>query len=332
MELALRCMSSESLSQVVLQSIGYLEAQGGGSRSSIEEELDSLRLEDESEHLPLQRLAFSRSNSLLELAQAYIHATRYLFPILHLFSYSVRSLSQGSERKLPLYLFMRDALAFWPCLHALQRTPEEQPRFVFYSRKDERVGRPPILLSRDAAGAFSAQLLGRLEEGLLVDAGLYGSLIHSMIKSGRCAREVSVMFLGSRNPFLAGWFNMALGTELLHGGSRVDLGDTIRLVDTVESLLKPFRILDSASRYALAGPRSFTCAMALMWALYRYSASREGRPSLQHCLESLREGQRESGGWWLARPVPRWEEAERFIADWDLGPLPPMRLLCGLGL
>jgi hypothetical protein len=334
MSCALQSMSSRTLEQVVDCAVRHIEDCGGDASLGIDETLACLSSEsgeEEAEHIPLHVLAGGQSSTPLDLAQAYLRATRYLLPTLHAFSCSLVSVAERRGKRMPIYLFMRDSLAFWPCLRALDAVAPEQLKLLFFSRNDARNGLAPVMLGQTPDGLLVEEHVERLERGLLVDCGLYGSLVRVLIESGRATKNVSVMFLGSRSPFLAGWFNMGLSARMLDGNATIDLQDIIRLVDTVESLLKPFRA-SSFARLERSDANSFICAMAFMWALYRYSREHPVPPTFDTCLRQLRQAWRGGDVWLVDRTVPRWQEADEFIRGWDLGPIDPMNMFCGFDL
>ncbi|HYO65951.1 MAG TPA: hypothetical protein VEU33_07710 [Archangium sp.] len=326
-------MSSQGLDEVIRHSVHFLWEHGQQVDSSVDRMLLDLRGEeqDEAQTNPCHLLGHAMGGSLKEVAQTYIRSTRYLFPLLHAYACALAAFSQHERESLPIYLFMRDALVFWPTLRTLPTISEKQIRFIFYSRRDARAGRLPVEFSYEPGQGLVEEPLHCIQRGLLADVGLYGSLLHTMFKSGTCARGISVLFLGSRNPFLAGWLNMVLSAALLRGDPSVDLHDTIRLVDTVESLLKPYRLSDEGA-LELTQPLSFICSMAFLWALHRYSMGLKAPPSLAHCARTFHRARKSPGYWLVDKAVPRWAEADRFIASWDLGPIAPMDMLSGFNL
>ncbi|WP_437487590.1 hypothetical protein WME75_07145 [Sorangium sp. So ce1014] len=329
-ECALQCMASQSLEQVVARAVSYIEEDGDDPAVCIEDALRGLSREEESQHIPLHVLGSSVFGAPLELARSYISATEYLFPILRAFCCSLPTLVDGRSAHVPIYLFMRDSLALWPCLRAHDALPAGQLKLLFYSRSDARHGREPLLVSQRPCGGLVEEYVARIDRGLLIDSGLYGSLIHEMLQSGRCTTDVSVMFFGSRNPFVAGWFNMAQSAAMLDG-SPVDLKDVIRLVDTIESLLKPFRATESA-RFERADAISFICSMAFMWAFHWYSLAPTDPPTFSGCQNELRKASQGRGHWLVDRAVPRWEAADSFLRGWRFGPIKPMNMFCGFDL
>jgi hypothetical protein len=312
----------------VERAVSHIEEDGGDAVPRRDEALSVLSLEEEGEHAPAHALAHAWAGAPVQLARAYVRATEYLFPTLHTFSCSLQRLS---DARSPIYLFMRDALAFWPCLRAIDAVGAEQVKLLFFSRRALQSGGSPVLLAQGPGGALVEEDFRCIEHGLLVDCGLYGSLVRGMIASGRCSRDVSVMFLGSRNPFVAGWFNMVLSARVLHGGAAVELHEIIYLVDTVESLLKPFRSRGSGP-LERADAASFICSMAFLWALHQYALEHRTPPAIETCLGELRRARHGRGHWRVRWVVPRWAEAVDFLHTWDLGPIRPMNLFCGFDL
>jgi hypothetical protein len=124
---------------------------------------------------------------------------------------------------------------------------------------------------------------------------------------------------------------MVLSANILLGDTTVDLHDVIIMVDTVESLLKPYRVAEDGA-LEIAEPVAFTCSMAFLWSLYRYAKRPKAPGSLGCFARALRQAKKGRKYWLVNKAVPRWEEADRFIASWDLGPLAPMDKLCGFNL
>jgi hypothetical protein len=289
---------------------------------------ESLALEEEEASLPAQRLldplcAVEDAGQLLAAAAGrYVRATRFLLPWLHGFACAVADCAKGR----PVFLFLRDGLAFWPALRALS----QPTRFLFHTRARQRAGEPPLV--QRGHGGFRAATRADLEGALLVDAGLYGRLLEQMIRTGLCGGKPAVLFLGSRNPHIAGWLNVRLGPYLLglpeHG--RI----IIRLVDTVEALLKPLRpTTEGAFQPREADLLSCCCSAAFARASFRYSRRRGRKPApIGACLTALRAAHQDPQAWLLSRAVPKWSGAEEFLARWSAGPLPPMDRLCGSAL
>jgi hypothetical protein len=141
-----------------------------------------------------------------------------------------------------------------------------------------------------------------------------------------------VLFLGSRNPHIAGWLNVRLSPYLL---GRPESGRIIiRLVDTVEALLKPLRpATESAPEPREADLLSCCCFAAFARASFRFSRRRGRKPvPIRECLAALRAADRDPEAWFLPGEVPKWPGAEEFLARWSAGPLPPMDRLCGAAL
>jgi hypothetical protein len=259
---------------------------------------------------------------LTQAAKRYVRSTRFLFPWLHDFACAVSRVAGGRT----VYLFLRDGLAFWPALRAIG----QPTRFLFYTRAHRRAGQLPLV--RTSSGRFVPVSREELDAGVLVDAGLYGTLIEQMIRSGCCGERPWVLFLGSRNPNITGWLNVLLGRWMLRNPDRAAI--LIRLVDSVESLLKPFRPAAEGERIPVeADPASFCCYAAFARASYLFSR-RIGRRThpLGRCLDAVAEAELQPDAWLLPEAVEKWAEAGQFLARWTAGPLPPMDRLSGAAL
>lgn len=252
-------------------------------------------------------------------ARRYLRATRYLLPWIHNFAWAVKHQARGN----PVVLFLRDALAFWPSLVALH-TPELH--VACYSRRHRLAGVAPVIFRAGQEGAFQESPLD-LNDALLIDVGLYGSLIAALLQDGWCASRPSFLFFGSRNPCLTGWVNVRLGARTNAQGE-VDRPDVIRLVDTIESLFKPFRACvpspsDPAGLHP-SGALARVCSAVFARACYRFSSRHEGPVPFRSCLHALEQAKGTAGAWLLRRPVPKWAGAEAFLRGWTFGRLPPL--------
>jgi hypothetical protein len=117
---------------------------------------------------------------------------------------------------------------------------------------------------------------------------------------------------------------------MLASETYIDLLDSIRLVDTIESLLKPCVLV--ANHLRLTDPVSFVCAATFLWAQRQFSQEQQHRRTSQPVDLSLDAVKTSGSAWFVANPAPRWEEAETFIRGWIYGPLCPMDRLCGLNV
>jgi hypothetical protein len=137
-----------------------------------------------------------------------------------------------------------------------------------------------------------------------------------------------VVFLGTRNPFIAGYLNVLHGQSLLCA-SRGE-PDVIRVGDSVESLFKPVRVTPEGG-LTWADPLAAACSLAFQAALYRYATRRAGKPAAA-CVGCLERGRNDSGAWWVAEPVPKSLDGSAFVAAWRWGVLAPQDRICGIAL
>jgi len=341
------CLTLPTTEAVVDRGIQYLERHGASICAPEEMSADTLawlaRDEEEVHLASLTRLYVSMMRAemagrksprsfLHGVAARYVRATEYLFPILHQFSATACHLTQMLD--LPAYLFLRDALMFWP--PALSLSNDGAPfHLLLYTRDQERTGAPPRVVDTSADSLIELPAAD-LSRALLVDAGLYGSLISSLISQGRCSPETAVLFLGSRNPFLAGWLNIHL-TARMFAGTATDLSDVVCVVDTVESLFKPFRMpltteeKGGQTTIELAEPVTMMCSLVFLWSLYQFSLTERLRSTsnVEHALEGLARTKASLEPWFLFQPIPKWQAAHDFISTWRFGPLAPMHTICG---
>lgn len=273
----------------------------------------------------------SMPTRLTTIAQAYLERTQYLLPFLHCFGeMSIRVLR--SSGRTQLVNFLRDGLVFWPSQDALLgQDPGCRLAFVLYSRAHAAQHLPVRLFQRTETGAF-VEGAADLAQSLLVDVGLYGTLLSRMLEQHLCQHSVGVLFFASRSPFITGWFNLLTCAALIASDLQVDLLDTIRLADTVESLLKPVALVPDQLVSTLTDPVSFVCSTAFLWAQRGFSLYQQRQGPIQPRELHLEAVKASRTAWFINKPVPRWEGAEAFINGWHHGPLYPMDQLCGLSL
>lgn len=268
------------------------------------------------------------SQRLTAIAQAYLERTAYLQPFLHHFGAMAVRLMRAFSHTI-LANFLRDGFIFWPTQEVLlDPAADENLAFLWYSRQHVAHNLPCEIFQHQGTEVFKACPLD-VTRTLLVDVGLYGTLLRHMLDHQRCATSVSVLFFASRSPFIAGWLNMRTCAAWLTTAGQVDSRDSIRLVDTLESLLKPCVLV--GEQLSLTDPVSFVCATAFLWSQRRFSQAHAADPALPLDL-SLEAVQRSRTAWFVTDPVPCWDQAETFIKSWNHGPLAPMDRLCGLHL
>ena len=108
-------------------------------------------------------------------ARASLQRTAYLLPIFSAFADDLLRIRNSLRRRnVEVHLFLRDAVVFWPRLVGTGRT-----HFLAYSRDDQVRGANPVVVREDSRGGFGIDHKPDLSGSLLVDAGLWGSLVRS---------------------------------------------------------------------------------------------------------------------------------------------------------
>src|SRR6185436_15695087 len=106
-------------------------------------------------------------------------------------------------------------------------------------------------------------------------------------------------------------------------GEDIDARDLVRLADTVESLVKPFRMpLDEAGAkhgtmpyFELAEPITLVCSLAFVSAMYT-QVKRAPVATFEHCLQGMEAAKADPDGWFLHPLIPPWEGGKRFAHEW----------------
>ena len=273
------------------------------------------------------------STKLLRTAvRIYLERTAYLSPILTAFTCDLHRLATSfGGQGVEIYLLLRDALAFWPGLIGAGRV-----HFLVYSRDHQDAGVRPGVVLDHGNGDYRFNSMADLSGALLVDAGLWGSLIRQLLVDGYWRDDTSVLFLGSRNPMIEGWANTRLTSHLYDGEDEPsDPFDVVRLVDSVESLLKPFVFLrrkhSCPPRIRLTDPISFACASAFLWALHQHLPPAQARPEWSSSFRAIRRDPT-NPAWIIRRAAPNSQDGRQLLAGWSYGPLPPRDALCGFPL
>lgn len=284
-----------------------------GASTPVLQILDTVMKTD---HLP-------KEEQLRIIATSYVEKTRFLFPLIDSFAKTVKSvLELGKERYLPV-LLLRDGLSFWPALQA----HGVRPFLVSYSR---------LHGEHRAIGDFLSAPLADIppRNTLLIDVGLYGSLVASLIAEGAFPKvKPGALFFASRSPFIWGWANTLLSSSFSFSSSRCDFGDTIRLADTLESLLKPFTYFATNSGIIsnISDPISFVCSIAFLRELSQFSRE-QNSSTPEELVRGIALAKADRNTWLVREPVKRWDKADEFIKSWAHGPLFPMDRMSGFGL
>ncbi len=230
---------------------------------------------------------------LRRLADRYLDSTRYLLPLLaaHADATASGMRERGSD---DLYLFLRDGLCFWPALRA-RLQGEVNIQHLVYTRPLRHQKRAPLITTGND-GTGDVEKMTPVRNATLLDVGLYGTLIQTLHDSGFLQNDNAVLFLGSRNPHIAGFMNVVGNAE----GNALSVPDIVRLIDTVECLLKPIQLVTVGDHVSLrlADPISFICAARFMSALYHYDGPARVEPF---------------SGWIIDEAIPAWSGADDFI-------------------
>jgi hypothetical protein len=257
---------------------------------------------------------------LIETARQYVAQTSHLFPLLHRQSSAALTVCRVANRGR-IRLLLRDALIFWPSLLVLRPQIVEVPfDFVVFTRPLRDNGREPLVFAEDGEGVLKRSSHKAEPRTLVLDVGLYGTLVKELDRRGFFGGDGSVFFFGSRNPHIPGFLNdLWLGKQPIN--ALVQTQDVVRYVDTVECLLKPFVFVpcpDSSAIFMELGDGiSFVCSVVFLWSLHRYSTraahNDSDRPDAH--LRSSTNGL--VARWLLEEPIPAWSKAQDFVASWS---------------
>jgi hypothetical protein len=257
---------------------------------------------------------------LIETARRYANHTSHLFPVLHKHASAALTMCKLANRSR-IRLFLRDALVFWPSLLALRPRVFEIPLdFLVFTRPLKDNGRSPLVFSDDGSGVLKRSAQHCVPRTLVLDVGLYGTLVKELDGKGFFAGDGSVLFLGSRNPHIPGFLN-ELRLREAPAEVVVQQQDVVRYVDTVECLLKPFLLLPSLDGnmvfLELGDGISFVCSVVFLWSLYRYSLSADKFDSPHSAADLLSPAAALEKRWLLGEPIPAWTKAKDFVANWS---------------
>jgi len=263
----------------------------------------------------------STRDFLIETARRYCNHTAHLFPLLHEQASAALTTCKYSNRSR-IRLFLRDALFFWPSLLALRPRIFEVPLdFLVFTRSLKNNGHSPIVFSDEGEGILRRSVQVAVPRTLMLDVGLYGTLVKQLDGKGFFAGDGSVMFLGSRNPHIAGFLNQ-LRPRGAPRGATMQQRDVVRYVDTVECLLKPFLLPGSPCSndvfVELGDGISFVCSVVFLWSLYHYSLEANTFDSAQSAAEALLPRLPAESQWLLEDPIPAWTKAKDFLAGWSV--------------
>lgn len=241
------------------------------------------------------------------------------------------------HRASDLMFLARDAIPFFVIARQLKARglPCARLRLVDVNRNmmprsaaDEAF---PGDLDGTPAEAYLAAALRGCQRPLLVDTGLYGTLVKPILTS-KALPDPAVVFLASKNPHIAGYLNWL---EAPHDPRcRSALGWTSELFcDVLENWPKLYTRAELHAegvlllpRARLTNPVSATAAFVL----YRMAAKQARTCDLTRLDASAALGRfaRRLGGHVLAERLPQWAHAERWQAAWTVGPVAPTGDAC----
>jgi len=274
--------------------------------------LFSLLLEESEREDADERFA-SVVEFLSEISQRYVESTRYLVALLS--EYARHAVATGQRLGIDrCVLFLRDGLTFWPAVRAIDargKGPTLGLDYLVYTRPLRETHRSPLLV-RGRGSEREIGPMAPLSRALLLDVGIYGTLIKSLHDDKFLERDNKVLFVGSRNPHIEGFLEVGAGAPALAQS------DMVALVDTIECMLKPFQLVtrDLGARaevfVRMGDPISFVCAARFMRELFAFTGS-----DPWHSIKR--------GAWHLEDPIPVWSGAERFIESWSVPSCVPGR-------
>lgn len=259
---------------------------------------------------------------LLLAAQEYVRATRYLVPTLVAFAHSTAVLAER-DYAAHLSVFLRDGLFFLPALEPAAMSGRIVVDVLVHTRQRERAGLPIVRYPRQGRDG-EGDTLDACKD-LLVDTGIYGTLIHSMLTRGQLTPPYGIMFMISANPCIAGWLNFVLARRALREG--LSTMSTIRsVIESIELFLKPFRFLPSegaAARVEYADPLSIMCSLALARQI-RLHAEAHATFDDDAGIDALTRATATAGDWYVSTPTPPLPGLAEFLRTWSLGLVPPL--------
>jgi len=329
---------AESLESLVDACINYLglDTRSVNSGALLSLLYRNLAREDDAEGYIVSSALFARIQDpevaslptrrfLVEITRRYLDSTSYLCPVLH--GFAEDAMTAGRRGKADnILLFLRDALLFWPSLRVLQRSGKPIPlNFLVYTRPLRERGQSPLLFHEYRDGRISLRSSPVLGQSLILDVGLYGTLIADLYKKGHFSSVNTVFFFGSRNQHLPGYLNHCLETRI-RAQKRVDPLTVVRYVDTVECLLKPFQLpmgTDGVVKIEMGDPISVICSAAFMWVLARYSNSINAMQRKTGPASRWDVPVPTANSWYLHVPIPTWSKAKEFVESWSVEKITP---------
>lgn len=340
-------MQFDCQSDIVDSCIALTQAENLGNRRMIHALIEEIKHEEEgSENLPVLKLAEdlekhvmkSRHEFLDYFIQSYLEKTRDLTLVMTAFSKDLIKYAEGNNTCSSLTLFCRDCLFLWPAAQQFSRPGNKiDISLLQYSRKQMNAGLKPLAfrLQEDKISTHAVSPSKPLNNTCMIDVGLYGSLIHELHVKTLVGEEVNTIFLASRNPFITGWLNVKNSNTIFQQPTPFP-EHIISIVDSIEALLKPYRIISDIGGQAtciMGSLLSIIGSAVLLREIWKFSGQVNAyRLDINHDFMSHYHAGLGNGNWGIHKPVTRWDSAEKFISKWQIGPLAPMNEISGISL
>jgi hypothetical protein len=236
------------------------------------------------------------------------------------------------QRASDLVFLARDAIPFFVVARQLKARGVASGRLSLLALNRTMMPRSPQeeAFPGDLRGTdverFLAAAFATRQRPLLIDTGLYGTLIKPILTSPALP-DPSVVFLASKNPHIAGYLNRVDPPE--EKTDQSSLGPLSELCcDVLENWPKPYTrpcLWDRGGSWVagarLTDPVSATAALVL----YRTLAARARTLDLE-ALDphaALQRFKSLSGPRFLTETLPRWPHADRWQAAWSHGSVSP---------
>lgn len=237
------------------------------------------------------------------------------------------------QRASDLMFLARDAIPFYVVACQLQARGVVCGRLSLLALNRTMMPRSPLdeAFPGDLRGTdveqFLAAAFATRHRPLLIDTGLYGTLIQPILGSAALP-DPSVVFLASKNPRIAGYLNHLDAPDKKTGHAPLGpLGEAC--CDVLENWPKPYtrpRLWERDGGWVAAArltdPVSATAALVLYRTLARRARTRDLETLDPHA--ALRRVAALSGPRFLTESLPRWPHADRWQAAWSHGSVAPL--------
>lgn len=249
-----------------------------------------------------------------------------------------------------LFLMARDAIPFLPVLLRLQSEKQEfagiriellhavRPLFGIY---DEIAGMGALEFDRRELNnqmrrscrrkLLSKYIIAPLNSAgkcACLDVGYYGTIIKELFQNRQLSNKPSVVYFASANPFIVGYTNILILSQMLHGGTPVPSDFIWVIGDTIEAIPKLYHRYGAATRNDLecvnlfvrpTGLLSSLFAVTHYWHLYRaFTESRASDLDELHALYDERDNR-----CLLPRPQREYSKARELLGGWGYRSIPP---------